>query len=79
MTAAEIVTADGVLRRVDRENDPDLFWAIRGGGGDFGVVTALEFGLFPHTEVYAGVLWFPVERAREVLRAWRDWTNGVAR
>ena len=73
VTAAEIVTADGTLRRVDRMNEPDLFWAIRGGGGDFGVVTALEFALFPHTEVYAGVLWFPVERAREVLRAWRDW------
>jgi hypothetical protein len=77
VTAAEIVTADGELRRVDRDNDPDLFWAIRGGGGDFGVVTALEFGLFPHTEVYAGVLWFPVERATEVLRMWRDWTADV--
>ena len=47
VTAAEIVTADGTLRRVDRENEPDLFWAIRGGGGDFGIVTALEFDLFP--------------------------------
>jgi FAD/FMN-containing dehydrogenase len=75
VTAAEIVTADGELRRIDRENDPDLFWAIRGGGGDFGIVTALEFELFPHTEVYAGILWFPVERAAEVLRAWRDWTT----
>ncbi len=77
VTAAELVTADGTLRRVDREHEPDLFWAIRGGGGDFGIVTALEFDLFPLTEVYAGVLWFPVERAGEVLRAWRDWTNGV--
>ncbi len=77
VTAAELVTADGMLRRVDREHEPDLFWAIRGGGGDFGIVTALEFDLLPLTEVYAGVLWFPVERAGEVLRAWRDWTNGV--
>jgi hypothetical protein len=77
VTAAEIVTADGKLRRIDRENDPDLFWAIRGGGGNFGVVTALEVELFPYTGVYAGVLWFPVERAREVLRAWRDWTEIV--
>ena len=77
VTSAEIVTADGELRRIDRDNDPDLFWAIRGGGGDFGVVTALEFGLFPQTEVYAGVLWFPVERATEVLRAWRDWAEDV--
>jgi hypothetical protein len=77
VTAAELVTADGTLRRVDREHEPDLFWAIRGGGGDFGIVTALEFDLFALTDVYAGILWFPVERASEVLRAWRDWTNGV--
>jgi FAD/FMN-containing dehydrogenase len=65
VTAAELVTADGTLRRVDREHEPDLFWAIRGGGGDFGIVTALEFDLFALTDVYAGVLWFPVsEQAR---------------
>jgi FAD/FMN-containing dehydrogenase len=75
VTAVELVTADGRLRRVDRDNDPDLFWAVRGGGGAFGVVTAIEFNLFPITEVYAGVLFFPVERAREVLRAWRQWTD----
>jgi FAD/FMN-containing dehydrogenase len=77
VVAAELVTADGMVRRVDRENDPDLFWAIRGGGGNFGVVTALEIELFDYDDVYAGVLWFPVERAREVLRAWRDWTTLV--
>jgi hypothetical protein len=75
--AVELVTADGVVRRVDPENDPDLFWAVRGGGGAFGVVTAIEFDLFPLTEVYAGHLFFPVERAAEVLRAWRDWTETV--
>src|SRR5262245_45931990 len=67
--AIELVTGDGVFRRVDRENDPDLFWALRGGGGAFGVVTAIELDLFPLTEVYAGHLFFPVERAAEVLRA----------
>ena len=77
MTPVEIVTADGEHRRADRENDPDLFWAVRGGGGAFGVVTAIEFDLFPLTEVYAGILWFPVERAAEILRAWRDWTDEV--
>jgi len=77
VTAVEIVTADGEHRRADRENDPDLFWAVRGGGGAFGVVTAIEFDLFPLTEVYAGILWFPVERAAEILRAWRDWTDEV--
>lgn len=77
VVAVELVTADGEFRRVDRENDPDLFWAVRGGGGAFGVVTAIEFNLFPITEVYAGHLFFPVERAAEVLRAWRDWTETV--
>jgi|tagenome__1003787_1003787.scaffolds.fasta_scaffold20973060_3 FAD/FMN-containing dehydrogenase len=77
VVAVELVTADGEFRRVDRENDPDLFWAVRGGGGAFGVVTAIEFNLFPLAEVYAGHLFFPVERAPEVLRAWRDWTEDV--
>src|SRR4051794_28590199 len=77
VTAVEMVTADGAHRRVDRENDPDLFWAVRGGGGAFGVVTAIEFNLFPLTDVYAGILWFPVERAAEILRAWREWTNDL--
>ena len=77
VTAVEVVTADGELRRVDRDNDPDLFWALRGGGGNFGVVTAIEFRVFPLTSVYAGHLWFPVERSAEILRAWRTWTDGV--
>jgi FAD/FMN-containing dehydrogenase len=77
VVAVEMVTADGEFRRVDRENDPDLFWAVRGGGGAFGVVTAIELNLFPLDEVYAGHLFFPVERAGEVLRAWRDWTEDV--
>lgn len=77
VTAIELVTADGELRRVDAENDPDLFWALRGGGGSFGVVTAVEVGLIPLESVYAGHLWFPVDRAAEVLRAWRDWTETV--
>ena len=71
VTAIEIVTADGNLRRVDRDNDPDLFWALRGGSGNFGVVTAIEFRLHPLREVYAGMLVFPQERAEEVLKTWR--------
>jgi FAD/FMN-containing dehydrogenase len=77
VTAIEVVTADGELRRVDAENDPDLFWSLRGGGGAFGVVTAVEVGLLPLESVHAGHLWFPVDRAAEVLRAWRDWTETV--
>ena len=74
VTAIELVTADGEQRRVDADNDPDLFWALRGGGGSFGVVTALEFSLLELPEVYAGALFFPIERSSEVLHAWREWT-----
>jgi FAD/FMN-containing dehydrogenase len=77
VTAIELVTADGEFKRVDRDHDPDLFWALRGGGGSFAVVTAIEFNLFPYEQVYAGILWFPVERATEVLTAWRAWTDLV--
>jgi FAD/FMN-containing dehydrogenase len=72
VVAVELVTADGRLVRATRDEEPDLFWAVRGGGGAFGVVTAIEFRLFPIEEVYAGVLWFPFERAADVLHAWRD-------
>src|SRR5215470_7299069 len=68
--AAEVVLADGRLVRADAEHETDLFWALRGGGGSFGVVTALEFRLFPHNQAYAGALWYPIERAAEVLHAW---------
>jgi len=77
VTAVELVNADGELVRADAENEPELFWALRGGGGSFGVVTALEFTLYPITEVYAGVLFFPVERGAEILRAWRRWIEDV--
>ena len=72
--AVEIVTADGGLRRIDAETDADLFWAVRGGGGSFGAVTAVEFALFPVAQVYAGVMLWPIERAGEILHAWREWT-----
>src|SRR5215472_9514418 len=58
LLGAEIVTADGAVRRVDHERDPDLFWAIRGGGGNFGVVTSLDFGLVPLGEVLGGGIAF---------------------
>ena len=75
--AIEIVTADGRLRRVDADHDPDLFWALRGGGGSFGVVTAMEIALYPVPELYAGALFWPWERAAEVMHAWREWTLTV--
>ena len=71
----ELVTADGRVVRCDREHEPDLFWALRGGGGSFGVVTEIELELFALAEVYAGVLWYPIERAADVLHVWRELTR----
>jgi FAD/FMN-containing dehydrogenase len=72
VTAIEVVTADGRLVRTDALHEPDLFWALRGGNGNFGVVTAIEFSVYPVTEVYAGTLIFPMERAAELFQAWRE-------
>ena len=73
VTALELVTAEGDFVRADHENHPELFWALRGGGGNFGVVTAIEFAVHPVDELYAGALFFPFERASEVLHAWSAW------
>src|SRR3954464_3579561 len=70
VTAFELVTADGELVRADAEHHPDLFWALRGGGGNFGVVTAIEFGVIGVDDLYAGAMFFPFERSAEVLHAW---------
>jgi FAD/FMN-containing dehydrogenase len=75
LTAVELVTMDGELIRTDADNHPDLFWAIRGGGGNFGVVVALEFRMYPLESAYAGWLIFPWERSEEVLGAWAEWTQ----
>ena len=77
VTAVEIVTPDGRLVRADTDHEPDVFWAVRGGGGSVGVVTALEMALYPVAKLYAGALFFPIERASEVLHAWREWTDTV--
>jgi hypothetical protein len=73
--AFEVVTADGTRRRIDHRNGADLFYALRGGGGNFAIVTAVELGLLPYAEVTGGALFFPARDAFAVLRAWRDWTN----
>ncbi|MDQ6771841.1 MAG: FAD-binding oxidoreductase [Candidatus Dormibacteraeota bacterium] len=73
--AAEAITADGEIVRASATSEPDLFWALRGGGGSFAAVTALEFALHPVPEVYAGALLWPIERAADVLDAWRQWTE----
>ncbi|MGH6896865.1 MAG: FAD-binding oxidoreductase [Geminicoccaceae bacterium] len=75
LRAAEIVTAGGQVRRASAEENADLFWAIRGGGGNFGVVTAFEFEAQPHgPEVVAGLVLHPMDRAKEVLALFREAT-----
>jgi hypothetical protein len=76
--AIELVTADGEARTVDAENEPDLFWALRGGGGGYAIVTALQVRLIPVAEIYAGALVFPAELGAEAVRAYRDWAAGVS-
>ncbi|MCW3033614.1 MAG: FAD-binding oxidoreductase [Solirubrobacterales bacterium] len=75
VAAIELVTAEGEHVRATHDDHPDLFWALRGGGGSFGVVTAIEIELFPITHVFAGAMFWPQERAGEVLQAWREWTE----
>jgi hypothetical protein len=76
--AIELVTAEGEQRTVDAENEPDLFWALRGGGGGYAIVTALQLRLLPIAEIYAGALVFPAELGVEAVRAYRDWAGGVS-
>ena len=72
--AFEVVTADGSWRWVDEEHDPELFFALRGGGGGYAIVTAVEIGLLPYAEVNGGAMFFPAQHAFALLRTWRDWT-----
>jgi FAD/FMN-containing dehydrogenase len=72
LVGAEIVTVDGTVREASQEEHADLFWAIRGGGGNFGVVTRLDFRLQPVSEIVGGALVWPFAAAAEPLRAFRD-------
>ncbi|TCO42234.1 FAD/FMN-containing dehydrogenase [Kribbella antiqua] len=71
VVAVELVDAAGELRRVTASSDPELFWALCGGGGDFGIVTAMELRLHPAPHVFGGRLLWPIEMARPVLKAFR--------
>ena len=73
--AFEVVTPDGIARRADPHHNADLFYALRGGGGGYAIVTAVELGLLPYAEVTGGALFFAASDARRLLCAWRDWTN----
>jgi FAD/FMN-containing dehydrogenase len=70
---AQVVLADGSMVTASRDERPDLFWALRGGGGNFGVVTSLEFRLYDVPSVWAGTAAFPLERAAATLACYRDW------
>jgi FAD/FMN-containing dehydrogenase len=63
----DLVTADGRLLRVDEDHEPELFWAVRGAGRNFGVATEIEIGLFPVAELFGGGIFFPGERAADVV------------
>lgn len=75
VVAVEVVDADGEVVRADSESRPDLFWALRGGGGNFGVVTTIEIELLPIAEAYAGMMIWDIERAPEVLRTYAQWSE----
>ncbi|VTU33065.1 6-hydroxy-D-nicotine oxidase [Variovorax sp. SRS16] len=78
LLSATVVTADGAEHAVSPSAEPDLFWALRGGGGNFGVVTSFELQLHPvGPEVYAGLVVYPFAQARQVLRAWPDFSAGA--
>ncbi|BCB84133.1 FAD-binding oxidoreductase [Phytohabitans suffuscus] len=72
LVAAEVVTADGEIVRAGADEQPELFWAIRGGGGNFGVVTTFEVIAYPVGDVLFGSVWYAAEEAAAVLRGWRD-------
>ncbi len=80
LLGAEIVTADGKIRYVSAEEEPDLFWAIRGGGGNFGAVTRFDFQMHEFDRnVFSGLIVWPIDQAREVLEFYADWQGGLSR
>ncbi len=74
VTKAEVVTADGELLQVSETHNAELFWGLKGGGGNFGIVTALEFKLYPLTSVYGGAVFYSVEQAPKVLSRYAKWS-----
>jgi FAD/FMN-containing dehydrogenase len=72
LVSADVVTAEGQLQTASATENADLFWAIRGGSGNFGILTSLEFRLYPVSTVYAGPILYPLEKAGEVMQFFRD-------
>jgi FAD/FMN-containing dehydrogenase len=77
VTEADVVTSGGELLRLSADENADLFWGLEGGGGNFGIVTSLEFRLYPLTTVYGGAVFYPVEKALEVLDLYARWSAGL--
>jgi FAD/FMN-containing dehydrogenase len=78
LVGADTVLADGSIVRADDAAHPDLFWALRGGGGNFGVVVSLDIALTPLKNVFGGELYYPLERAAELLRFYRTWSSQLS-
>jgi FAD/FMN-containing dehydrogenase len=77
LLSVELVTAEGAVRNVTHLSDPDLFWALRGGGGNFGVAASFEYQLHPLRQVVGGLVAHPFERAKDVFRFYRDFTQAA--
>ena len=77
VVAAEVVLADGTVVQASAKENPELFWAIRGGGGNFGIVTSFEFAAHPTTDVFYGKIAFPVCEAASVLQGWADYLRSA--
>jgi FAD/FMN-containing dehydrogenase len=77
LLCADVVTADGQWRRASAEEHEDLFWGLRGGGGNFGVVTAFQYRLHPVGPVLGGEIVYPLNQAKKVLRVYRDWSSAA--
>ncbi len=79
LIGADLVTADGNLVHASADENPDLFWALRGGGGNFGIVTSFEYRLHLHGPIiYGGPIFYPGDRIEDLLALYRDWTAGVS-
>jgi len=79
LVSAELVTADGQIRTVSEEQDEDLFWAIRGGGGNFGVATRFQYQLHPFDRnLLSGMILWPIDQARDVLDFYGEWYSGLS-
>ena len=77
LLSAEVVTADGRILTASSDENPDLFWALRGGGGNFGVVTSFEFQLYPVDMVHAAIIFYSVDDARDVAEFYREYIESA--